>query len=101
MIRDKRAFIAVNLAGAACGLYLLIAQSLYPPTHPVYPHWFSIALAVTITAGFIYNVVLRMRGPIQPARWVRGMSDGQLWLIKGVLAVGVVIAATLLLLRLR
>ena len=43
-----------------------------------------------VFGGFIYNIVRRLRGPIEPARWARGMTDRQLWITKGLLIVVVI-----------
>ena len=100
MIRDKRAFIAVSLVGVASCVFALCLQLLFPYQHSVFPRWLNVALLIFITGGFLFNIVLRMHGPIQPVRWARGLSDPQLWLIKGVLAAGAVIASVLLIYRL-
>jgi hypothetical protein len=85
MIRDKRTWIAVNAVGAAAALFMLITQSVFPSPHPFVPRWFLLANTVLLFGLFIYNIVRRLRGPIEPARWARNMSDGQLWIIKGIL----------------
>lgn len=90
MIRDKRVWIAVNAVGAAAALYVLISWSLRPPTHELFPPWFWQADAAFVFGAFIYNIVRRLRGPIQPARWARSMTDRQLWIIKGVLIAAVI-----------
>ena len=90
MIRDKRTWIAVNAVGAAAALFVLVSWSLRPPTHGLFPPWFLFADAVFIFGVFIYNIIRRLRGPIEPARWARGMTDRQLWIAKGILvAVGI------------
>jgi hypothetical protein len=100
MIRDKRTWIAVNTVGAAAALFMLISWSAFPPAHPVFPRWFLLADAAVLFGLFIYNIVRRLRGPIQPARWARNMSDRQLWIIKGILLV-VVIGFALVVVALR
>jgi len=99
MIRDKRAFIAVNVVGATCGAFMLGLQLMHPLQHSVFPRWLNLALPILMTAGFVYNIALRLRGPIQPSRWARGLSDPQLWLLKGVLAAGVALATVLVIFR--
>jgi hypothetical protein len=89
MIRDKRTFIAVNAVGAAATLLVLISWSLRPPSSLLFPPWFWRADAAFVFGVFIYNIARRMRGPIEPARWARGMTDRQLCIAKGLLiAVG-------------
>lgn len=90
MIRDKRTWIAVNAVGAAAALFMLITQSVFPSPHPLVPHWFLLADAVLLFGLFIYNIVLRLRGPIEPARWAHNMSDRQLWIIKSILMLVVI-----------
>ena len=90
MIRAKRTFIAVNAVGAAATLLVLISWSLRPPSSVLFPPWFWRADAAFVFGWFIYNIVRRMRGPIEPARWARGMTDRQLWIAKGlIIAVGI------------
>ena len=91
MIRDKRTWIVVNAVGAAGVLLVLISSIVFPPTHDaLFPPWFLRTLEAFVFAGFIYNIIRRLRGPIQPARWARGMTDKQLWTIKGVLTAALI-----------
>lgn len=100
MIRDKRTGIAVNAIGAAAALFLLISWSISRPTHALFPQWLLLTDAALLLAFFIYNIVRRLRGPIQPARWARNMSDRQLWIVKGIVIV-VVISVTFVFIALR
>jgi hypothetical protein len=90
MIRDKRAFIAVNAIGAAATLFALILWTISPPTHAIFPPWFLWMLEAFVFASFMYNIVRRLRGPIEPARWARGMTDKQLWITKGLFIVALI-----------
>jgi|HubBroStandDraft_4_1064222.scaffolds.fasta_scaffold00006_148 hypothetical protein len=95
MIRDKRTFIVINAVGAACALFVLVSWTVSPPTHALFPPWFLMADGALLLGYFIYNIVRRLRGPIQPARWARNMTDRQLWTLKGlvmVILVGVAFA---------
>jgi hypothetical protein len=87
MIRDKRTWIAVNAVGAVAGLFLLVSWAVSPPTNALFPPWFLRVDAAFIFGAFIYNIIRRLHGPIQPARWARNMSDNQLWITKGLLTV--------------
>jgi|SRR5579863_1147811 len=93
MIRDKRTWLAVNAFGAMAALLVVILQCLYPATHPLL-RWLTIGNGAVLFVLFIYNIVLRMRGPIQPARWARNMTDAQLWIVKGIMMVCVAGIAT-------
>ena len=90
MIRDKRTWIAVNAVGAVATLFVLISWLFSPPTNLWLPAWFWQADMALVFGGFIYNIVRRLRGPIEPARWARGMTDRQLWITKGLLIVVVI-----------
>jgi len=90
MIRDKRTWIVVNAVGLAASLFVLISWSLRPPTLWLFPPWFWQADAAFVCGGFIYNIVRRLRGLIEPARWACGMTDRQLWITKGLLIVVVI-----------
>jgi len=90
MIRDKRTWIAVNAVGAVAALFVLISWSFRPPTHELFPPWFWQADAAFIFGAFIYNIVRRLRGPIEPAPWARGMTDRQLWIVKAVLTAAII-----------
>ncbi len=87
MIKDKRTWIAVNSIGTAASLFVLISWFFRPPTHELFPPWFWQADAALVCGAFIYNIVRRLRGPIEPARWAHGMTDKQLWIAKGFLIV--------------
>ena len=49
--------------------------------------------AAVMLGSFTYNIVLRLRGPIQPAAWARNMSDRRLWMLKGTLVAIVLVIA--------
>lgn len=83
MIRDKRTFIAVNAIGGLAALLTVVLQCLYPATQPLL-RWIMVGGGILLAAQFVSNIVLRMRGPIQPARWARNLTDGQLWIVKGI-----------------
>lgn len=85
MIRDKRTWIAINAVGAAATLFVLISWLYRPPTQLWLPAWFWQAEIALVFGGFIYNIARRVRGPIEPTRWARGMTDRQLGIVKGTL----------------
>jgi len=90
MIRDKRTWIAVNAAGAAAALFVVISWLYSPPTHLWFPAWVWQADIALVFGGFIYNIVRRLRGPIEPARWARNITDRQMWIVKGVLTAALI-----------
>ncbi|HEX3672269.1 MAG TPA: hypothetical protein VHT92_11255 [Candidatus Cybelea sp.] len=84
MIRDKRLYIAVNAVGAASAAFALVIWTAFPSRHSLFPQWFLVGDALLLLGFFIYNVVRRMRGPIEPTGWARNLTDKQIWTVKGV-----------------
>lgn len=94
MIRDTRAFVAVQMIGALASLYLLINWSVNPQLHTLFPAWFLIGLAAFMFASFVYQIVMRLTGRQVPlAPWARNMSDRQLWIMKAILLIAAVVIA--------
>ena len=94
MIRNPRALTAVNTVGALAALFLLISWSLRPSTSALFPQWFLVALALVLLGSFVYQIVMTLTGrPVPVMRWARGLSDRQLWTIKGVVMAVLVLGA--------
>jgi hypothetical protein len=97
MIRDTRTYIATQIVGVLASLMLLIIWSVSPPSHPLFPVWFLIAIAVFMLGSFIYNIYMRLSGrPVRRAWWAQNLTDRQLWTIKAVLIAGLVVIALLI-----
>lgn len=98
MIRDTRAFVAVNAIGALSALYLLVYWAVHRPAQSLFPWWILAGSAAVMLGAFLYNMIMKLSGrPLPIAPWARGKSDRQLWLIKGiVLVVGVAIALAII-----
>lgn len=84
MIRDKRLFIVVNGVGAASAVLMLVTWTASRSPHSLFPQWFMVGDALFLLGYFIYNIIRRMRGPIEPTGWARNLSDKQIWTVKGV-----------------
>lgn len=84
MIRDKRAYIVVNAIGAASAVFLIVMWTAFPSPHSFLPQWFLVVDGLFLLGAFIYNIIRRMRGPIEPTGWARNLSDRQIWTVKGV-----------------
>lgn len=49
--------------------------------------------------SFVYNLIMQLSGRPRPiARWARGMTDRQLWLLKGILLAVLAVVAILIVL---
>jgi hypothetical protein len=92
MIRDKRLFIAINAVGVAAALLLLVRWTAFPSPHSLFPQWFMVGDALLMFGYFIYNIVRRMRGPIEPSGWARNLTDKQIWTVKGVVMSALAVA---------
>ncbi len=94
MIRDTGTYIATQTVGVLASLMLLFIWSISPPTHPLFPVWFLIGIAVFMLGSFSYNIYMRLTGrPIPRASWARHLTDGQLWTIKAVLMAALAVIA--------
>lgn len=86
MIRDTRAFVAINAVGALSSLLLVVLWITAPSPHSLFSTWLPMGTALVSFGCFVYMTCLKLSGrPIPTARWARGKSDRQLWTIKGVI----------------
>ena len=90
MIRGKRVFIGINAAGAIVTLFGIVLRALYPSTHSDAWSWIHVVVPPLLFVIFVYNIVARLRGKQPPDRAPFGLSDRQMWLVKGSL-IGVVL----------
>jgi hypothetical protein len=94
MIRDTRAFVAVNAIGALSALYLLVLWIVRWPARSLFPAWFLAGCAALMFGSFLYNVIMKLRGgPVPVASWARGMTNRQLWLVKGTVLIVIAVVA--------
>jgi hypothetical protein len=100
MIRDTRLYLAMNAIGALAALLVVASSLAISRTHPSLSLWLSVGVSLTLLCYFLYKTFLALRGrPIEITPGARGMTERQLWLVKGALAA--VAAAALLLLFVR
>lgn len=92
MIRDTRAYVALNVVGALLALFLLANWAINPPSHPVFPAWLLIGLCALLFAGFVYQIIMRLTGRSVPSA-PRNVTDRQLWIMKTILIAALVVIA--------
>lgn len=83
MIRDARAFVAINTVGALIALYLVVFWGAWRPVRSIFLVRLYVVLAAVMFAGFIYQIVKRSSGrAMHFAPWTHNMTDRRLWTIK-------------------